>query len=125
LKTKLQLVLENIKLLGLTAYEIGKATNLNTAGIQKIIDGKSEKPREATLNLILNYIETKKVGSAIPGHHNYNEAAAEESLKFSEVPIKYGTSEYEFTKKLMLDFANMENEVFRLRAILDKHDIKY
>jgi len=92
-KTKLDLVLENIASLDLTAYEIGKGTGLNVAGIQKIIDGKSEKPRETTLNLILHFIEVKKKeGSAIPGHKNYDEKTAAEIKQISEPKEDYKTS---------------------------------
>ena len=56
---KLKKVKSLIKKYNVTAYEISKNTSLTAAGVQKIINGQSEKPLIVTLDTIINYIESK------------------------------------------------------------------
>ena len=56
----------------ITSYEIGENTELNTAGVHRVLHGITKKPRDKTLDIILDYIENKIVGSAVPGHKNHN-----------------------------------------------------
>ena len=55
---KLKKVKELIKKYNVTAYEISKNTSLTAAGVQKIINGQSEKPLNVTLDTIYNYLTT-------------------------------------------------------------------
>ena len=55
---KLKKVKSLIKKYNVTAYEISKNTSLTAAGVQKIINGQSEKPLIVTLDTIINYIES-------------------------------------------------------------------
>lgn len=55
---KLKKVKDLIKKYNLTAYEISKNTHLTAVGVQKIINGQSEKPLNITLDTIINYIES-------------------------------------------------------------------
>ncbi len=43
----------------ITSYEIGENTELTIAGVQRILTGETKKPREKTLDIILDYIEEK------------------------------------------------------------------
>ncbi len=56
IKERLQKIIERCEFYGITAYQIGSATSLNTSGVQRILDGKVEKPRNATLRIIEDYI---------------------------------------------------------------------
>ena len=62
---KLKKVKELIKKYNVTAYEISKNTPLTAVGVQKIINGQSEKPLNVTLDTIYNYITT---------HYPHNDA---------------------------------------------------
>ena len=62
---KLKKVKDLIKKYNVTAYEISKNTSLTAAGVQKIINGQSEKPLSVTLDTIYNYLTT---------HYPHNEA---------------------------------------------------
>lgn len=55
---KLKKVKELIKKYNVTAYEISKNTPLTAVGVQKIINGQSEKPLNVTLDTIYNYLTT-------------------------------------------------------------------
>ena len=55
---KLKKVKDLIKKYNVTAYEISKNTHLTTVGVQKIINGRSEKPQIATIDAIYNYLTT-------------------------------------------------------------------
>lgn len=63
LKEKLNLIIDLCDKNDITAYEIGKDTKLNTSGVQRILNNEVKKPRNETLNTILEYIETKLVGT--------------------------------------------------------------
>lgn len=63
---KLRLVLDLVQKHGITAYEIGENTPLNTSGVHRILNGEIKKPREKTLTTILEYIESRIVGTDIP-----------------------------------------------------------
>jgi len=65
LEEKIKFVIDLCYKHNITAYEIGNNTDLNTSGIQRILDGKVKKPRNRTLNAILEYIENKIVGTEI------------------------------------------------------------
>lgn len=62
---KLKKVKDLIKKYNVTAYEISKNTHLTAVGVQKIINGQSEKPLSVTLDTIYNYLTT---------HYPHNEA---------------------------------------------------
>lgn len=77
LKEKTDLVVDLCHKNDITAYEIGKETGLSIAGIQKILNNEVKKPRNKTLNLILEYIENKIVGTQID-NKNLNESIVNE-----------------------------------------------
>lgn len=43
----------------ITAYELGKNTNLNTSGIERIIKKDVKNPRDETINILYDYIINK------------------------------------------------------------------
>jgi len=47
----------------ITAYEIGKETGLSTSGVQRILNNEVKKPRNETLNTILEYVESRLAGT--------------------------------------------------------------
>ncbi len=47
----------------ITAYEISKSKGLSASGIQRILNNEVKKPRNETLDVILDYIENKLTGS--------------------------------------------------------------
>ncbi|WP_202703115.1 hypothetical protein [Flavobacterium sp. UGB4466] len=62
-KQKLEFILKKVGELELTSYDIGKKTNLSISGIEKIINGTSKNPHEKTLDIILELLEKKNIGS--------------------------------------------------------------
>lgn len=71
-KQKLDFVIEKIKELELTSYEIGKKTNLSVAGIDKLVSGEVKNPHENTLNIIIDFLENKVLGSNLKENNTQN-----------------------------------------------------
>lgn len=61
---KLKLALELIEKHQISAYEISKNVDISDVGAGKIISGASKKPRQSTINAILDYIKEKYNTSA-------------------------------------------------------------
>lgn len=70
-KEKHQLVIELANKHGITSYEFGQKTTLTDAGAFKVLSGQSKNPHNSTLNIMLEYIESKIVGKEVPGHENH------------------------------------------------------
>ena len=84
---KWDLIIEVVKEYNITAYEIAKGTGLTEAGILNIIQKKSKRPHESSLNEILNYLENTLAGRNIAGTYNYFKKniirnVAEEEIKY-------------------------------------------
>ncbi len=58
-KTRIDKLVTLINENNITAYEIAQNTSLTINGVQKIIDGVTEKPRSRTLDDIENYLNKK------------------------------------------------------------------
>lgn len=52
-------ILELINKYNITAYELSQNTEYSAVGLQKIIDGKTLKPQQATLDSVYSYITNK------------------------------------------------------------------
>lgn len=52
----LKRVIFSINKLNLTGYEIAEKTSLSQVGIDKILNGKSKKPRKKTINILYNLL---------------------------------------------------------------------
>ena len=59
----LNLILQTINEHKITAYEIGKNTDLSTFAVQKVISGETKKPNRSTLNKIFHYLEKNLLGT--------------------------------------------------------------
>lgn len=73
----LDIILKACKDFSITAYEISKHTKFSAGGVQKILDGKTKKPNRQTLLTILDFLESRIVGSKLAGHKNYREPSNE------------------------------------------------
>lgn len=49
----------------ITAYEIGENTSISSMGVHNILTGESKNPRNKTLNIILEYIEKRLLGTRL------------------------------------------------------------
>ena len=56
---KVKLIVELCDKHNITAYEIAKNTDLTPSGVQRILNNEVTKPRDSTLNQILQFIEEK------------------------------------------------------------------
>lgn len=114
---KLKIALNLIKENNITAYEIGKNTNISTFALQKIINGETKKPNERTLDTILEFLEKAIVGT------NFKENKVEEPPETYR--IKNKDDLYERFIKLMEEHQELIKENARLMRILEKNDIDY
>lgn len=60
-KQKLKTIIEICERHNITAYEIGKNTNLNQSGVQRLLNGEVKKPRTETLDTILSYLKKSDI----------------------------------------------------------------
>ncbi|MHC0441580.1 hypothetical protein [Flavobacterium sp. 3-210] len=120
-KEKLKFVLEKVKEMEVTAYDIAKNTTLTEAGVLRIINGTSKNPQENSLNAIILYLETKQTGK------NYNtnntqiytvEEPATEPLKKNESDLRELVECKHRSEKLIF-------EVIRLQNLLRKNNIEF
>lgn len=87
IEEKMALIIDLCRNHHITSYEIGNNTPLNGAGVHRILSGLTKKPRNKTLNTILDYLEKVIVGSKIPGHPNYF-AALERERNYDQNELK-------------------------------------
>lgn len=122
-KQKLDFILEKVKELEITSYDIGKKTNLSISGIDKILNGISKNPHENTLNTILEFLENKAQGSNINTSKNISkknegsEATEQYNQSNSIDLIKYAEC-LEKENKLI-------KEIVRLQGILRDNNIDF
>lgn len=79
-KQKLAFILEKVEEMKLTAYDIGKKTKLSITGIDKILNGTSKNPQEKTLNTIIDYLESKVLGTNL--HSNSTQVVNKPSANY-------------------------------------------
>lgn len=113
---KLELILNLVKEHNLTAYEIGKNTNISTFAVQKILKGDTKKPNVRTLNAILFFIENAIVGTDVK---DFVEEPNENSY------TKAGHDYFEDYSKLQEDHIKLMKENYKLRKLLEKNNIAY
>ena len=90
-KEKLKFVLEKIKELEISSYEIGKKTGLSVAGIDKLLSNELKNPHEKTLNTIIEFLENKVLGSNLKENNSQN--------LIKEPDEKYKNEIEDYTKK--------------------------
>lgn len=66
---KLQFIIEKSEELGITSYEYGQNTEISDLGARNILTGESKNPRTKNLNVMLEYLQTKIVGSNLHNKH--------------------------------------------------------
>jgi hypothetical protein len=112
---KLKLIIEAINEHNITAYEIGKNTNISTFAIQKIIKGETKNPNERTLDIILEFLEKAIVGTDIK--ENRVEEPKEVYTTHSDLQVQMMV--------LQREHIALMKEKDRLTKLLEKHNIKH
>ncbi len=64
-KQKVDFLLKKVEEFNLTAYDIGKKTGLSVSGVDKILNKIVKNPQEKTLNIILEFLEEKVLGTSL------------------------------------------------------------
>lgn len=119
-KEKVKFIIEKVTELELTAYEIAKKTKLSASGIDKILDGSSKNPHENTLNLILEFLEEKVVGSNL--HDNVNNKTNEPEEKYqSRTTIETMVE----LKNCLDESLKMTQHIYKLQNLLRKNNIPF
>lgn len=115
---KLKIILEKIKELNISAYEIAKNTSLTEAGIGKILNGSVKNPHENTLNSILQYLNDSKFKD------NF-----EEIIHIIEEPkqknIKSKIEAIEELKNCLEERNRLTKEIIKLQILLNKNNIPF
>ena len=115
---KLRIILDKIKELNVSAYEIAKNTSLTEAGIGKILNGSVKNPHENTLNSILNYLNESKFKD------NF-----EEIIHIIEEPkqknIKTKIEVIEELKNCLEERNRLTKEIIKLQILLSKNNIPF
>lgn len=115
---KLKIILEKIKELNISAYEIAKNTSLTEAGIGKILNGSVKNPHENTLNSILEYLNNSKF------KENF-----EEIIHIIEEPkqknIKSKIEAIEELKNCLEERNRLTKEIIKLQILLNKNNIPF
>lgn len=115
---KLKIILEKIKELNISAYEIAKNTSLTEAGIGKILNGSVKNPHENTLNSILEYLNNSKF------KENF-----EEIIHIIEEPkqknIKSKIEAIEELKNCLEERNRLTKEIIKLQILLNKNKIPF
>jgi hypothetical protein len=119
-KQKLDFILKKVIEFELTAYDIGKKTNLSITGIDKIISGESKNPHENTLNTILIYLEELVIGTNLNNNSAQNIVSESKNEELLNV-----TSNPEFLIKCLLEQIKLKDEIARLKLILEKNNINF
>ena len=128
---KLKLILEFVKKYKFTVKEISDFTGKTRSQIHNIITGATTNPQNSTLNAMIDFLEAKMVGMALPDHPNYRPDVISEPSSAYNKP--------EATTDLMTEFVKLSNEnmkllqqmrediivIQKLKMLLEKHGIDY
>ena len=112
---KLKKVKDLIKKYNVTAYEIRKNTSLTAAGVQKIINGQSEKPLSVTLDTIYNYLTTHYPHNGATHNINSNGNNNTPPQQDSQVQTQENNiySEMIATQRELIDTLKEQNSQYR------------
>ena len=120
-KQKLKFVLQKIEELEISSYEIGKKTGLSVAGLDKLINGSVKNPHEKTLNEIINFLESKALGTNLNTNNTQNLVSEPERENLTKESSNY--------MKELLDCRNEVSDLFKkvmyLQNLLRKHNIEF
>lgn len=112
-KEKLEIVLQKIQELGISAYEISNNSKITEAGVARIIKGIAKNPHESSIDIILEYLEKRnKTG---------------ENNKVEEHPPIYEKAIFDINKYIscMETESKLRKEIHRLQGILRKNKIEF
>ena len=113
---KLELILNTVSDHNITAYEIGKHTNISTFAIQKILNRETSKPNERTLNEILLFLEKAIIGT------DYKENIVEEP---KEVYQKNPENQKTQNETYLLQIVELHKHINYLETLLLFNKIIY
>jgi transcriptional regulator with XRE-family HTH domain len=115
-KQKLNFIIEKVLELEITSYEIGKKTKLSVSGIDKILSGIVKNPQEKTLNTILEYLESKVLGTSL----------SKELSTLNEPKEAYDLKNYTNEYICCLEERNeLLIENIKLKKLLNENNIKF
>lgn len=114
-KKLLNFIKDKCKELGVTGYDIGKNTSISEQSAYKILDGTTENPRRKNMIKILEYLESKVMGTEI----NVVAEPKEEYKNYTEATI------FEKYSKLQEEHISLMHENHQLKQLLEKNNIAY
>ncbi|SHG28559.1 hypothetical protein [Flavobacterium johnsoniae] len=120
-KEKLNFILEKVKEMEITAYDIAKNTTLTEAGVLRIINRTSKNPQENSLNAILLYLESKQTGKNYHTNTTQNNKQEEphlDNFNKKESDLRELVECKHRSEKLIF-------EVIRLQNLLRKNNIEF
>ena len=121
-KQKLEYIISEVQKIGISVYELAKATEISQAGLGRLLKNQVKNPHETTLNTLIKYLESKKI--VINNFENLVNDPMDEYLTLNKP-----TTELE--KALMENVQILTNNIKllvenqKLKNILEKNNIKY
>jgi transcriptional regulator with XRE-family HTH domain len=115
-KQKTNFIIEKCNELEISAYEISKKTGLSAAGIQRIFNKEVKNPQEKTLNIIIEYLEGKVLGTNI---------GKEITQNISSEPKENYESDLRSLVNCQTRLVQLMEEVSKLKILLEKNNIPY
>lgn len=116
-KEKLDFILEKVKELKFSAYEISKEIKLTEAGVSRILKGIAKNPHETSLDEIILFLESKVLGT--------------ETNKVEESKTVYekenNDSKYENNPlvRCLTEKNKLTHEILKLQNLLRHNEIKF
>lgn len=131
-KEKLEIILEMCEKHGITAYDIGENTPLNTSGIHRILTGEVTNPRASTVNTIYEYIEEKLLAKNFNKSHKITDRTQEPQENYTaQIPTvqKIVAQEvYNILKPYLKNFSSSHNQInsslLKIMLDIEKLNIK-
>jgi transcriptional regulator with XRE-family HTH domain len=123
-KQKLEFILEKVKEMELTAYDIGRKTKLSVSGIEKILNKTSKNPHEITLNKIITYLESLVLGTNLK-ENNSNNLVNEETEVYKLSEELKNKIHNDPLYKCLNEKILLTQEIVKLQSILYKNNIKF
>lgn len=118
---KLNFILEQVKILGVSAYEISKKTNLTDAGVGRILNRSVKNPHENTLNTIIEFLESKVLGSNLKENYAQNLVSEPEEKLLLEQPTNYSKQLIDCQKET----AELYRHVMYLQNLLRDNKVEF
>ena len=116
----LNFIKEKCKELGISGYDIGKNTSISEQSAYKILDGTTKNPRRKNLLMILDYLESKVIGTNYKENNeklNTVKEPPEKMITFSDLQ--------QLIIDLQKDVIRLEREKGNLIKILEDNNIKF